>query len=545
MQSASTFSAELTALTVAQTIARALKAAGVERIYGLPGGEMLDLLEATRQVGIRFVLTHHEAAAALMAAAEGQYRRSPAACISTLGPGATNLVTGVAHAYLDRSPMIVLTADLPTTLGADYTHQRLDLKRLYEPITKASYVITAETVAVTVERAIRLAWTEPFGPVSLHVPRDMNPLQAATPGTPSSEPLQGLGDLSLQQVADRLNRAKQPLVIVGLGTPPRLSDPVRRLIEAYRAPFGVTPKVKGIVDEQHPLFSGTYGGMMAEAVLYQAVRDSDLIVCVGVEPSELDRYWLDHPNVVWLLTSPGIGQPGLPRNAWCGDLGEGLGQLRRLLEPAEFEGENRAAKVRKTVRAKLESGVPVRPQGLSPLRTLQALAKAWPASDAVCCDVGAHKLLIGQAWPASAPNRFFMSNGLSTMGFGIAAPIALSLTEGGAPVLSVVGDGGLLMYMGELETAVREGARVLYAVFIDSAYSLIESSQRRRGLPQFGMRFRPPDLSQIGAAFGVPVWFAENERELAAGVRAFQGAGSTALLGVQIDPTEYDEQVRG
>lgn len=529
-------------MNVAQTIAQSLKHVGIERIYGLPGGEMLDMLEACRAVGIHFVLTHHEASAALMAATEGQFRRAPAACIATLGPGATNLVTGIAHAYLDRSPVIALTADLSTALGPDYTHQRLDLPQLFQTITKASYALTAERAGETMAEALALAGTEPLGPVSVHVPRDLN-AQPAGHGTKQNSRAALLGgDMSLEQVAARLNQAVNPLVLIGLGTPLAAGGALLKFINAYGAPFGDTPKIKGILDEAHPLFSGTYGGMMAESVLADFVRSRDLVLAIGLEQSELDRYWLDEKSFVWMLGAPNVSLERLPPHTWLGDLTQGLDELIGQLDPKPFDGERVALDTLSAVREKLLRGVPQDLRGLSPLSVIDTLVETWNPAHCVCCDVGAHKLLIGQAWISSVPNRFFMSNGLSTMGFGIAAPIALSLTNDHAPVLGVIGDGGLLMYTGELETAVREKAHVLYVVLVDSSYSLIETSQRRRELPLYGMRFEPPNLHYIGAAFNVPTWHAGTLDELKKVVGEFSQLKGPALVSVPIDPREYDVQ---
>jgi acetolactate synthase-1/2/3 large subunit len=529
--------------TVARTIIEHLAAADVQRLYGLPGGEMLELLEAARQAEIDFILVHHEASAAFMAAAEGRYRRSPGACISTIGPGATNLVTGVAHAYLDRCPVIVLTPDLSTILGQDYTHQRLDLSGLFRPITKGAFSVEAPSAIDTVENAIAIASTEPFGPVSIHLPRDVASQIAGTTRMEKSLPnINSDGLMSLEAIADRLNKAQNPLVVIGLGTSPNIAGAVRDFVEAYGAPAGVTPKVKGMLNADHPLYSGTYGGMMAESVLMEVIGECDVILGIGLEPTELDRDWPKKERVIWMLPSPNVSQTRLPDNTWCGDLQSGLKQLCDLVNGRRDKGYDHARKIRTSVRNHLEKGIPSDLVGMSPLRTLDELAILWPVSDLVCCDVGAHKLLIGQQWPASIPNRFFLSNGLSSMGYGIAAPIALSVSNDYAPVLSVIGDGGLMMYLGELETAVRTGAHVLYVVLIDNSLALIESAQRRRNYPLHGMRFNMPDITQIGALFGMPVSQIQDWSDLRNAVDRFHNLSGPALIGINIDAREYDAQ---
>lgn len=528
---------------VVTAIAEGLSSAGVQRLYGLPGGETLALLEACRRAGIEFILTHHEVSAALMAAAEGQFQRKISACLSTLGPGATNLTTGIAHAYLDRCPMIVLTAGTSTTFRKDHTHQRLDIARMFAPITKGSFIIKASGAPLIVDKAIRLASSEPFGPVSLTIPSDVAeheiiPQKMQTK-TRSHELV---GDLSLEQFAIKLSRASKPLVLIGLATPPDAVEQVRRFVDIFGAPVGVMPKVKGLIDEAIPLYAGTYGGMMAESVVSNFLRTRDLILCVGLDPAEVSIDWPNQENFLWMLPSLNVNQSTLPPHVWLGCIAEGLMTLTPMLYRHNANGQHDAAEVRARITAQLESAIPDQLIGISPLQALKMLAKAWSPRNPVCSDVGAHKLLIGQLWPSSYPNRFFMSNGLSSMGFGISAPIAISLATNHIPVLSVIGDGGFLMYLGELETAKRVAAHVLYVVFRDCSLALIENSQRKRGYPRIGVQFETPDIVKLADSFYIPAWRASDESELVSVVKTFEKLAGPAIIDVPIDSREYYKQ---
>ena len=528
---------------VATTIAEGLGAAGVERLYGLPGGEMLALLEACRKTGIEFILTHHEASAAFMAAAEGQFQRKISACISTLGPGATNLTTGIAHAYLDRCPMIVLTAGTSTNFREDHTHQRLDIARIFTPITKGSFIIQASGAAWTVDEAIRLASSEPFGPVSLIIPSDVaeqemipQEMQIKT----HSHELEG--DLSLEEVANKLKRASKPLVLIGLATPPDAVKQVRRFIDALGAPVGVMPKVKGLIDDANPLYAGTYGGMMAETVVNDFMRTRDLVLCVGLDPTEVSIDLPNQENFLWMLPALNVNQSTLPPYTWLGSIAEGLMTLTSMLYGHNANGQRDAAEVRARITDRLERAIPDQLIGISPLRALKTLAKAWSPINPVCSDVGAHKLLLGQFWPSSYPNRFFMSNGLSSMGFGISAPIAISITSSHIPVLSVIGDGGFLMYLGELETAKRVAAHVLYVVFRDGSLALIENSQRKRGYPMIGVQFETPDIVKLANSFNIPAWRVSDESELSSMVMEFENLAGPAIIDVPVNSRRYAKQ---
>jgi acetolactate synthase-1/2/3 large subunit len=252
--------------------------------------------------------------------------------------------------------------------------------------------------------------------------------------------------------------------------------------------------------------------------------------------------WPNQENFLWMLPSLNVNQSTLPSYIWLGSIAEGLMTLTSMMYGHNADGQLDAAEVRARITARLERAIPDQLLGISPLRALKTLAKAWSPMNPVCSDVGAHKLLIGQFWPSSYPNRFFMSNGLSSMGFGISAPIAISLTNSHIPVLSVIGDGGFLMYLGELETAKRVAAHVLYVVFRDCSLALIENSQRKRGYPMIGVQFETPDIVKLANSFNIPAWRASDESELSSLVKKFEDLAGPAIIDTPIDSREYAKQ---
>jgi acetolactate synthase-1/2/3 large subunit len=302
------------------------------------------------------------------------------------------------------------------------------------------------------------------------------------------------------------------------------------------------PKVKGLIDEANPLYAGTYGGMMAESVVSNFMRTRDLVLCVGLDPAEVSIDWSNQENFLWMLPSLNVNQSTLPPNIWLGSIAEGLISLTSMLYGHNADGQRDAIEVRTRITARLERAIPDQLIGISPLRALKILAKAWSPLNPVCSDVGAHKLLLGQFWPSSYPNRFFMSNGLSSMGFGISAPIAISLASNHIPVLSVIGDGGFLMYLGELETAKRVAAHVLYVVFRDCSLALIENSQRKRGYPRIGVQFETPDIVKLADSFNIPAWKVFDESELVSLVKKFEDLDGPAIVDVPVDSREYGKQ---
>src|SRR5262245_19556803 len=281
----------------AEVLATTLRDAGVERMFGLPGGEILDFIEAARKVGIEFILVRHEAVAAFMADAAGQIARKPAVCVSTLGPGAMNLTLGVANAFLDRSPLIAITATMSTAAAPYATHQQLDLNAVFRPITKQTMTLDGVNTAATVRRAWRTTLEPRFGPVHIALPSDVarqpdrQAEDASTIARAPGPPRPPSAD-AVARMAAEIEKARRPVLILGLDLNPYTDAPaVRRFAEAVGAPVFVTPKAKGIFPEDHPLFFGICSGLAADAVVVDFFGKSDLLIGVGFDPVESDKIW--------------------------------------------------------------------------------------------------------------------------------------------------------------------------------------------------------------------------------------------------------------
>ncbi|MBI3075527.1 MAG: thiamine pyrophosphate-binding protein [Deltaproteobacteria bacterium] len=250
--------------TTAEVFARSLREAGVRRIFGLPGGEVVNLIEACRREGVEFVLTRHEATAAFMADVTGQISRRPGVCLSTLGPGATNLVSGVANAYLDRSPVLAITGDMSTEVARSCTHQQLDLNALYGPITKWSARVVGEGTAPLVRRALALTTEGRPGPAHLVLPSNVargEERQGPGPALPPPPPEVAIAPEAVRKFVQVVGRAARPVLLLGIGVDPvRHRQAVLRLLEATGMPALVTPKAKGVIPEDHPLFAGVCSG---------------------------------------------------------------------------------------------------------------------------------------------------------------------------------------------------------------------------------------------------------------------------------------------
>ncbi len=476
-------------------MANALAARGVRYVFGLPGGEIVAFIDACRRAGLRFLLTGHEASAAWMAQVVGQIIGIPGVCATTLGPGATNLVTAVANAWLDRAPMLAVTAQIPDSAMQTMTHQRVPLQQLFAPITKGSFEVGGGDTAGLVGECMDLAEAPRPGPVHISLASDVA-VADSSDGHRGSAPFRSrLSSHHVGQVAERLNASARPLVLIGLGAAPAMAGAIHALIEKLQAPFLVTPKVKGIMPEDHALFAGVASGMAIDRDVVETIKSADLILGIGFDPVECDKTWFADVQVACIDSASMADGNYHPVEA-IGDLAAMLAELAASISapkpwPAELLARRRAAIRRQ----------PFAPN--SPLHLIEELRSVFPRDGIATCDVGSHKLLMGQFWRCYEPGTFFMSNGLSGMGFGIPAAIAAQLVYPERPVVAVVGDGGMLMMLHDLVLIRELNLPIVIVVLSDHSLSLIRVSAERRGFPPYGVDFTPPDFAGIAQAFGI------------------------------------------
>jgi acetolactate synthase-1/2/3 large subunit len=522
-------------VTVGRAIGDRLRAAGVRFVYGHPGGEVVDLIEGFRQAGLVFVLTKHETAAAFMAEAAATATGVPGVCLATLGPGATNLVTGVAHAYLDRAPVLVLSGQLPAERYEIATHQRLDLKRIFAPITKWQATLTAANAPSVIERGLRVAQRPRRGPVYLEVPSDV-PRQDAVDVAPprfETQPVGAIDDDAIRSAAARLRGSDEPLLLVGMdANHESVAGPLVHLAEAWRIPVMVTPKAKGVFREDHPLFVGTIEGL-GTAHLYDYIDTRDLVLMVGVDPVEFDRDWTAKARIVHVGIVPNDDRYYGSDVEVVGPIDAALARLATVSATTKPPDDE----VRAFREAFVQRLRPT-PRGLSPQQVLAELRRSLPEDALVTCDVGYNKAVSSQCWPAYRPRTFFVSNGLSSMGYGLPAAIALRMVAPDRRVACILGDGGFAMSMAELETAMRLGLGIVVVVLVDDALSQIKAGQERKGYPVTGTTFGAIDYAKLAVAFGIAGADVRTLEECRAAFRAAPGDRPT-LVAAHIDPSAY------
>lgn len=522
--------------SVSRHIGRRLHEAGVRYVFGHPGGEVTDLMEGFRAAGLEFVLTHHECAAAFMADAIGHFTGVPGVCLGTLGPGATNLVTGVAHAWLDRAPVIAFTAQLPADRYPICTHQKLDLLGVYGPITKLAATVTAANADALTVKAVRTAVQERPGPVYLQVAPDVagQPMQIGVDrGYPKEIAARGPDPAALQEAADRFRRARRPLLLAGLDAMRGgAAEPLRQLAEAFTVPVMVGPKAKGVFPENHPLFVGTIE-MLGTQKLYDFIDTCDLVVMAGFDPVELDRDWPAKAEII------NFG-PVINEEQYYPSIIDVVAPVGQALEAflaalGSREAKWNAAEITAFYQEFRQYTSPAVP-GLAPQRILAILRDLMPADGLVTCDVGNNKSVTGQHWQALQPYTFFMSNGLSSMGYGLPSAMGLKLVAPDRAVATVLGDGGFAMMMGELETIARLGLKGLAIIVLeDNLLAMIRNTQLRKGIPDTGTRFGHTDYVLLAKSAGLHGVRVQNEQDCRDALRAALSSDTTTVIAAQIN----------
>ena len=526
-------------MITAAAVARCLADAGIERVFGLPGGEVLVLIDELRKAGVDFVLMRHEANAGLAAAVYGKLKQQPGVVLATLGPGAANLLLPIANAYLDQEPLLAITAQIPDEFPAAHTHQLLPLHDTFNPICRVVDKITESNVSEVVDRAIAACMTRPFSAsyLTLSARDALKPVtmigrkySEGPPTRPMANPAQKAADLRA-----RCAMASRPIVLIGLGVETVNVTRLRKWIETWDLPVAVTPKIKGVVDETSPKFVGVISGMAADGVLVDALNAADLRIGFGLDPVEIDKTWHAELEIQWILESRNA-TGALPSDV---HLVSHMALLDALLDgvPPKQWGSPFAAFQKK--RADLLAGTAGAADVMWPGDIIRVLSDAMPAETIVTTDVGSHKYLFGQYWPSRHPETFWMSNGLSGMAYGLSAAIGAKLARPDSPVLAAVGDGGYSMNAQELETAQRVGAPFVTVVLEDRSYSLIKLSQENKKLEPYRMDFNPIDTVTMAEACGVTAIRTINADQIGSAVRKAVADRTSLVVAIPVHYADY------
>ena len=526
-------------MTSADVVARELFELGVRRAFGHPGGEIVELIEALETNGIEFVLTGHEAAAAFMAGVSGRLTGVPGVCLSTLGPGACNAVLGVASAWLDRDPLLHFSARTPDALNERSNKQNLPLTEVFSSISKSSVRLDGHGTAIAVREAASLAQTPPRGPVHLSLPLDVagKEDQAGTGRKVRDETCE---PRCLETILTALNESQRPLAAVGLALDShRDHQAVRRFLAETGIPFVVLPQGKGVADEGADGFLGTIASAAGDDVTVEAVKGSDFLLGIGFDPVESCHDWhRDRP--FYSITNGSVAFRDFSPTVECvGNVTDLLDELRGKYSGRPAWTSAEVQQIRERVRAAMIPEERETEAGLSPYHVMERLRQSVPAETILTTDVGAHKMLISQVWRARRPGSFLVSNGLSSMGFGLPASLAASLLSPDRPVVAVVGDGGFGMMVQELETAVRLKVKPLIVVLCDRSLAVIKIAQKAKRLPLRGVDFGTVDWAVVAEGFGAKGLWAHSFEVLDSALTDWLANRQLTVLAVRIDENLY------
>ena len=529
----------------AELIVATLKQAGITHGLGIPSGNVLPLMEAMRTGGIEFVLTAHEGSAGFCADVTGRLTQTPGLCIATLGPGATNLATGVGSAWLDRSPMIAITCNLNTDQLGRRIQMYIDHHALFAPITKASLALRPGSIVETLQTAIQTALSEPQGPVHLDLPEDVM-LAAVCEAMPEAQPpplaIAPADDAALAAAARLIGAARRPIAVLG-STAMRMRDPdlLREFVERHGIPFASTTMAKGLIDEDHPLSIGCIERARRQ-IQRRFLRDSDLIIGLGYDTIEVEfEAWIgDTPLLQIDIETPDTADSVTVSGEVIGDLDDSVARLAALDPMANDWTADIVASHKLAFQAALRPPSDV----LTPHAVIDTVRDALPSGGILSFDVGAHTHQIASQWPADGPRRFLITNGWSSMGFGLPAAIAAKLACPDQPVVCIVGDGCFQMTCGELATARRLGLAIPFVVLNDSTLSLIHIKQSQRQFGTAGIGLGTQDSGPTPQHyFGVPAHGVADTASLRdALAQAFAADGPT-VIETQVDPAHYMDTV--
>jgi acetolactate synthase-1/2/3 large subunit len=529
------------AKTTVEVLAESFKEWGTPFIVGHPGGESVELLDAVRQRDMRFLLMKQEVAGGMLAATWGEITGSPGVCLSTRGPGSSNMVNGVAHAYLDRAPLIAITDRYSQPANEIGLRQRLDQRAIYAPIVKWGTTLDARVVGQQLRRALRTATAAAPGPVHFDLPQSETTKEV--PENSDDTPLKPnylvpIADaVSVEAVARRIDRARKPIILGGLGVFwDQASAEVTALAERLGAPVLTTSKCKGMIPEDHPLRAGCIiGGLIERNMIMQ----SDLIVTIGLDAVELQpKPWPYSIPVVSLTSTPMLDALVPAELEVIGSLRSMIAALATTCREGSGWGEAAAGTFRQDVIDALNTPA----TGLSPQRAMEVARAVLPRNTIATCDAGASRLLVVQKWQSYGPREFLTSNGLGSMGYAVPGALAARLAYPDRPVVAFAGDGGFLMTVAELQTSVREKLPVIIVVLDDAEIGLIRVKQEIKGIPHYGVGIGGCDWEKIAQGFGANGIVVSTEAAFADALKAALRSTTTTVIGVRIDPSGYVAQ---
>jgi acetolactate synthase-1/2/3 large subunit len=516
-----------------------LEAEGVSHVFGIPGEETLDLNESLDDSSVTFVPVRHEQGGAYMADMVGRLTGRAGVCLGTLGPGALNLVTAVADAYLDRAPLVALTGQGDLERMHKESHQYIDLVDVMRPITKWNARLMApDIIPEVVRKAFKVAESEKPGATHLELPEDVMAQEVDATPLPRRRPvLPEPGARELLKAADVIRSALRPVALAGNGVVRAGAAPaLREFARATGIPVAETFMGKGVLDYTDPHALGTVG-LQSRDYAMAGFEDADVVIAIGYDLVEHSpKHWnpgRDKRIVVIDSEQAEIDEYFTPAVELVGDIYHVLSRLGEECRDVPHSGGS--DRLREVVLGRLEAARDDDAFPMQPPRALWELRRALGPCDVLVSDVGLHKLWIGRMFPAHEPNTVMIANGLAGMGFAIPCGIAAKLVHPERNVVTVNGDGGALMNFQELETAMRLRTPVVNIVWENRQFGSIVWKQDKKFGRHFGTDFTNPDFVKLAEAFGLPAWRCASTEDFGRHLRHALTLDVPSLIVVPID----------
>jgi len=531
--------------TVARAIVECLENEGVEVVFGLPGEENLHTIDALAESPIRFITTRDERGAAFMADTYGALTGRAGVCLATLGPGAINLMLGIANAQLDRHPLVAIVAQASLDRIYKESHQFVDLVSLFRPITTWGDMVTVEGAAPEmVRKAFKRATTEPPGSTFIVLPEDVAERSTDASVLPVNRPVDPSPDEGqVRRAAQVLATAQHPIVLAGPGVArERATEALVRFSERLNLPVATTFLGKGVFPDNHPNALGTIGFMVKDYANFGLDR-ADVVLAVGYDLVEFSpARWNPRRDKRIVHVHSTVAEVDANYTLAVGVQGS-IGETLDAIGASSLVHDTRGEifPVRDLVREEFEHGAADDSFPLAPARVVFDIRSVLGDDDIVLCDTGAVKMWMARLYPTHRPNTCLISNGLATMAFSLPGAIAAKLVAPERKVLAAMGDGAFAMSMAEIETAVREGLHFVILVWIDGSYGLIGWKQDLHFGRQAAVSFSNPDFVQLAESFGAKGYEIGAADELAPTLRKALDDDAVSIVAC---PVDYAENAR-
>ncbi|UCG51531.1 MAG: acetolactate synthase large subunit [Candidatus Latescibacterota bacterium] len=524
---------------------KALEAEGVEYVFGIPGEENLDLLDSLRKSKIKLILTRHEQAAGFMAATYGRLTGKAGVCLSTLGPGATNLVTAAAFAQLGAMPMLMITGQKPIKSSKQGQFQIVDVVDMMRPLTKFTHqMVSGDNVPSRVREVFRRIEDERPGAGHLDFPEDIAKEKSNEKVIPRSRVRRPIAEeKSIRHAVEMIKGARHPLLLIGAGANRKLtSKMLRRFIDKTGIPFISTQMGKGVVDERDPLFLGN-AALSSDDFVHRAIAKADVIINVGHDIVEKPPFFMEgggvsviHINFLSAIVDPVY----FPQVEVVGDIANSLWQICERLERQSSWDFSYFLRVRKLVEEHITECADDPRFPLSPPRIVSDVQGVMPSDGIIALDNGMYKIWFARNYKAHQPNTVILDNALASMGAGLPSAMAAHLVFPKRRVMAICGDGGFLMNSQELETAVRLDMNLVILIMRDDAYGMIKWKQDAMKFTPFGLDFGNPDFVTYAKSYGAHGHRVKRADDLRRLLKKCQAHRGVHVIDVPVDYSEND-----